>query len=60
MGREKYRGWPRLRWRCQDGAEVVGIVERERGVKGGGPDRIWGLVWGSGTGGSGRGSKNSS
>lgn len=26
MGTEKYRGWPRLKWRCQDGAEVVGMA----------------------------------
>ena len=26
MGTEKHRGWPRLKWRCQDGAEVVGMA----------------------------------
>ena len=28
MGTEKYRGWPRLEWRCQDGAEAVGMAGR--------------------------------
>ena len=28
MGTEKYRGWPRLEWRCPDGAEAVGMAGR--------------------------------
>lgn len=40
MGIEKYRGWPRLKWRCQDGAEALGMgTGGECGVKGGGPTR---------------------
>lgn len=40
MGIEKYRSRPRLRWRCQGGAEAVGMGERECGVMGGGPEGL--------------------
>ena len=26
MGTEKCKGWPRLKWRCQDWAEAVGMA----------------------------------
>lgn len=51
MGTEKYEGWPRLKWRWWHGAKAVRMGGRECGVKGGGSDRIWGLVWGSERGG---------
>lgn len=47
LGIEKYGSWPRLKWRRLDGVEAVGMRGRECGVKGGGSERIWGLVWGS-------------